>query len=80
MSFEVESKFRTDCHGELVRRLREIGAEAKPEVTQEDVYLGHPARDFAQTNEAFRIRRIGTENLITYKAVSYTHLTLPTKA
>ncbi len=33
----------------------------------EDVYLNHPARDFARTNEAFRIRRIGDENRITYK-------------
>jgi adenylate cyclase class 2 len=67
MSFEVESKFRTNGHDELIRRLVEMGAEAKPEVTQDDVYLAHPARDFAQTNEALRIRRIGPENRVTYK-------------
>jgi adenylate cyclase class 2 len=33
----------------------------------EDVYLAHPARDFAVTGEAFRVRRGGDENLITYK-------------
>ena len=33
----------------------------------EDIYLNHPARDFAETNEAFRIRRISDENRITYK-------------
>ena len=27
----------------------------------------HPSRDFARTNEAFRLRRIGEENRITYK-------------
>ena len=29
--------------------------------------LGSPAHDFAVTNEAFRLRRIGSENRITYK-------------
>jgi len=67
MSFEVESKFRTTAHDELEGRLNAMGAVAKPEVTQEDIYLGHPSRDFAQTNEALRIRRIGSENRITYK-------------
>ena len=38
-----------------------------PTVLQVDTYLRHPCRDFAQTNEAFRLRRIGTENRITYK-------------
>ena len=36
-------------------------------MSQEDIYFSHPSRDFAQTNEAFRIRRIGDENRITYK-------------
>lgn len=67
MSFEVESKFRTETHAELQQRLTALGAVAKPEVVQEDIYLGHPSRDFAQTKEAFRIRRIGSENRITYK-------------
>src|SRR5687768_6575525 len=67
MSFEVEVKYRTDDHAGLVERLRGLGAEADAEVTQEDAYLGHPARDFARTNEAFRIRRIGASNRVTYK-------------
>jgi adenylate cyclase class 2 len=38
-------------------------AEAGPEIDQEDVYLAHPARDFAQTNEALgRLRREGDRN------------------
>src|ERR1700754_4532568 len=67
LSFEVESKYRTNRHVDILQRLIAMGAEAEPEVAQEDVYLNHPARDFAQTNEAFRIRRIGAANLITYK-------------
>ena len=37
------------------------------EISQEDIYLSHPSRDFAATHEALRIRRVGTDNRITYK-------------
>src|SRR3954466_6244760 len=67
MSFEVEVKYRTVDHARLVERLTALGAEAEAEVTQEDAYLGHPSRDFGQTNEALRIRRIGESNRVTYK-------------
>lgn len=67
MSYEVEVKYRTVDHDHLVQRLIEKGAIAAGAVNQADIYLSHPARDFAQTNEAFRIRRIGDENRITYK-------------
>jgi adenylate cyclase class 2 len=67
MSFEVEVKYRAVDHDLLVRRLLEKGAVAAPELAQEDIYLSHPSRDFTQTNEAFRVRRLGSENRITYK-------------
>ncbi len=67
MSFEVEVKYRAVDHDHLVKRLIELGAAAAASVHHEDVYLNHPARDFARTGEAFRIRRIGDENRITYK-------------
>src|SRR3954463_7377354 len=67
MSFEVEVKYRAVDHDDLVRRLLQMGATSSGAMDQEDTYLSHPARDFAQTNEAFRIRRLGDENRITYK-------------
>src|SRR3954468_6839744 len=67
MGYEVEMKFRGTDHAELARRLAGLGAEAGPAIEQEDVYLSHPARDFARTNEALRLRREGSENRITYK-------------
>jgi adenylate cyclase class 2 len=67
MSFEVEQKFRTDGHAEVAARLAAVGAEAGQRVEQEDAYLNHPARDFAATNEAFRLRRVGGSNAVTYK-------------
>ena len=67
MGFEVEVKYRSVDHNLLIAALADRGATAEQAITQEDVYLNHPTRDFAVTNEAFRIRRIGEENRITYK-------------
>jgi adenylate cyclase, class 2 len=67
MSYEVEIKFRSADHEVLRRRLTGRGAVEEPPVVQVDSYLSHPCRDFVQTNEAFRLRRISAENRITYK-------------
>jgi adenylate cyclase class 2 len=67
MSFEVEVKYRAVDHDHLAERLNQLGAKADGTVAQEDTYLSHPARDFALTKEAFRIRRLGDENRMTYK-------------
>ncbi len=67
MNYEVEVKYRVDDHDAVARRLAEVGAVAAGCLDQEDTYLSHPARDFVQTNEAFRIRRIGDDNRLTYK-------------
>ena len=72
MGFEVEVKYRLVDSGELVRRLRDRAAVELPEIHQEDTYLSHPARDFAITREALRIRRVGNENRITYKGPRHT--------
>jgi adenylate cyclase, class 2 len=67
MGYEVEVKYRSVDHGVLEKRLAELGARPRGSVMQVDTYLAHPARDFAVTNEAFRVRSIGDENRITYK-------------
>ena len=67
MGYEVEVKYRAVNHDRLAALLMQLGAVPSGAVDQEDTYLSHPARDFAQTNEALRIRRVGDENLITYK-------------
>ena len=71
MSYEVEVKYRSVDHDRLRRLLIEQGAREDPPLEQEDIYLSHPARDFAQTNEALRLRRIGEENRITYKGPKF---------
>ena len=65
--FEVEVKYRVDDPSSLAARLGGILGGAGAAVEQYDVYLAHPCRDFARTGEAFRIRRSGSEVLLTYK-------------
>src|SRR5690606_36038325 len=67
MNYEVELKFRIDEPTGVDAML--TGLEATQEDLEEhrDTYFSHPARDFAQTDEAFRIRSIGEANRLTYK-------------
>jgi adenylate cyclase class 2 len=67
MGFEVEVKYRSADHDRLRSLLLDRGAREDAPVEQEDVYLRHPSRDFALTNEALRLRHIGADNRITYK-------------
>jgi adenylate cyclase class 2 len=67
MSFEVEMKFRTDGHEDLARRIVSLGGLPAAAIDQEDIYLSHPSRDFAETKEALRLRRVGVSNRLTYK-------------
>jgi adenylate cyclase class 2 len=67
MHYEVENKFPVREFSRVFERLQELGAEFHDEVEQVDIYFGHPVRDFATTDEALRIRRIGETNLLTYK-------------
>ncbi len=61
---EVEAKF--PYREEVEERVREI-AELIIEKYEQDVYFAHPCRDFAQTDEALRIRRDAEEVTVTYK-------------
>jgi adenylate cyclase class 2 len=72
MHFEVEQKFPVEDAAALQRRLREVGAiqratAGQSSIEQVDRYFNHPARDFAQTDEALRLRRVGEANFVTYK-------------
>jgi adenylate cyclase class 2 len=64
---EVEIKFRVESISALTGGLASLGARAGEQVTQVDQYFAHPSRDFGQTDEALRVRRIGERNLVTYK-------------
>jgi adenylate cyclase class 2 len=67
MTFEVEQKFPVTDVAAIEKQLGESGGESNPPIRQIDRYFAHPSRDFAQTDEALRIRQVGTRNFITYK-------------
>ncbi|MBL9123820.1 MAG: class IV adenylate cyclase [Planctomycetaceae bacterium] len=67
MNYEVEQKFPLADATTVEQKLSELGATAHGPVKQIDRYYAHPSRDFAQTDEALRIRRVGDLNFITYK-------------
>jgi adenylate cyclase, class 2 len=67
MRYEVEMKFPVADWAALEGRLSGLGAAISAPQAEADVYFAHPARDFAQTDEALRLRRKGGRFYITYK-------------
>lgn len=67
MKIEVEHKYRVADESALRQRLAKLGASPDEPEAQVDTYYGHPSRDFAQTDEALRIRQVGERNCVTYK-------------
>ncbi len=63
----------------MVNRLEALGAEKAHELEQVDRYFAHPARNFAETDEALRVRvqRQGEQALaaVTYKGPKLDHTT-----
>lgn len=74
-AIEVEQKFRLADPDAFADKLRAAGATEQATEHHADTYYRHPARDFAQTREALRIRRVclapgpsaASETFVTYK-------------
>jgi adenylate cyclase class 2 len=64
---EVEQKFRGVDFAALEQRLRASGAIEGQRRAEADHYFNAPDRDFARTDEALRIRRVGSATRVTYK-------------
>jgi pantoate--beta-alanine ligase len=64
---EVEMKFPGADFAALEERLVAWNARPGDWQVEEDHYFKPPDRDFAQTDEALRVRRVGAHNVITYK-------------
>lgn len=67
MQYEVEQKFAVADMPGLEARVLSLGGVASAPRLESDQYYNHPARDFATTDEALRIRRIGDSAFLTYK-------------
>jgi adenylate cyclase class 2 len=64
---EIEMKFPVSQFGPVREHLQRTGARADAVLEEADHYYNAPDRDFAKTDEALRLRRIGPTNLVTYK-------------
>ncbi|ACB39025.1 class IV adenylate cyclase [Pyrobaculum neutrophilum] len=63
---EVEVKYR--AHLAAVKsRLPSLGFSPSGAQSEEDVYFQHPCRNFAETDEALRVRVVGGRVEVTYK-------------
>lgn len=67
MQYEVEQKHRVIDVAVLEAQLTARGIRLEPAIIQTDQYFAHPARDFARTDEALRIRTGGGKSFVTYK-------------
>jgi len=65
--YEVELKFPLARGAAVEAALGTLAARFRPAIEQADVYFAHPSRDFAQTDEALRLRRAGDGVAITWK-------------
>lgn len=67
MVYEVELKFPLADPHTVIGQLKDLRVTMGDPIEQSDRYFNHPARDFAETDEAFRVRSVGDENCVTYK-------------
>jgi len=64
---EVEVKYRNADRAAAVATLLDWEATLSQDRTDADLYFQAPDRDLKATDEAFRLRRIGAKNYLTYK-------------
>lgn len=60
-------KFAVTDFAVFVRSLSNWQAKVQPTIEEADHYFNAPDRDFARTDEAFRLRCVGEQNRVTYK-------------
>jgi adenylate cyclase class 2 len=64
---EIEVKAHADDLKKVEAELRKMGAQFIEDIRQIDTYYNHPCRNFAETDEALRIRCSGAKYYLAYK-------------
>ncbi len=67
MPIEIEAKAYADDLQVIEKKILSMGAKLTWQGEQKDIYYNHPARDFASTDEALRVREEGEKVILTYK-------------
>jgi adenylate cyclase class 2 len=68
---EIEAKYPLVDMAAFAARLEAYGARPIEERSDADHYFNAPDRDFAATDEAFRVRRIGERTFLTWKGPKF---------
>jgi adenylate cyclase class 2 len=71
VNYEVERKYWIEDERAIVQGVAALGGSFGPPEFQSDTYYAHPARDFAATDEALRIRRVGPVANFTVAKITY---------
>jgi adenylate cyclase class 2 len=64
---EIEMKFPIADISKLESKFTALPAKEAESISEADHYFNAPDRDFAKTDEALRLRRIGEKSHVTYK-------------
>jgi adenylate cyclase class 2 len=64
---EIEMKFPVNDFASIEEQMAQWHANRQPTIDETDRYFNAPDRDFAKTDEAFRLRCVGEANRLTYK-------------
>jgi adenylate cyclase class 2 len=67
MGLEIEVKAYAEDLVQVEQRLSEMGAVFVGTVSEDDLYVAHPCRDFRETDEALRVRVMDNRSFMTYK-------------
>lgn len=65
--WEVEQKYHVHDEKAIQKRLADVGFVATKVEQHTDTYFRHPCRNFRDTDEAFRLRRVNDQACVTYK-------------
>lgn len=64
---EVEMKFKVENREQLLAHLKRLGFRELETHMEIDTYYNAPDKDFALTDEALRLRQVGSQCRLTYK-------------
>jgi adenylate cyclase class 2 len=72
---EIEIKCYCDDDKNVKSLLSEMGAQFIGKRFESDTYFNHPAKDFKDSDEALRLRKVGEKTIITYKGPKVSKIT-----
>jgi adenylate cyclase class 2 len=64
---EVEIKAYCSDPEDMIKKIKDLGGRPLETRQEIDTYMNHPGRDFGETDEALRLRKVNNLTVLTYK-------------